>query len=71
MVWPKLPELYILAQNIIQKNKSEYFSQLKFLFNPIEKKWEVNYLLTRKKTPGYFRSEIPCGISSPASKMGD
>jgi hypothetical protein len=47
-IWMKLPELYCLAEKIINDNRNGYFYQLNFLFNPITKKWEVNYLITRK-----------------------
>lgn len=48
MAWDSLPELYVLSYEIINRNRKDIFSHIKFLFNPSTGKWEVNYLLTRK-----------------------
>jgi hypothetical protein len=46
-VWPSLPELYCFALSLVRRNRKNLFSQLKFLFNPVTNKWEINYLLTK------------------------
>jgi hypothetical protein len=48
IAWKRLPELYALAIEIIEQNRPDFFSHLKFLLNPLTKRWEVNYLVTRK-----------------------
>jgi hypothetical protein len=62
--WEKLPNLYCLAERIIKGNRRDYFSQLKFLFNPVTENWEVNYILTRNSNrvilgPRYSDSSHP------------
>jgi hypothetical protein len=63
-VWPKLPELYCMAGKIITRNRQDFFSYLKFLFNPVSQNWEVNYLLTRDSKrvilgPRYIETSHP------------
>jgi hypothetical protein len=43
-----LPELYIYANKLLLQNRENYFSDLKFLFNPISQHWEINFLTIRK-----------------------
>lgn len=47
-IWPRLPTLYAVAVSIIQRNNKDYFSEIKFLYNPANSKWEINYLTIRK-----------------------
>ncbi len=44
----KLPELYAYALKLIGQNKPGYFQDLKFLFNPISHKWEINFLTIKQ-----------------------
>lgn len=46
-VWSKLPELYLLAENVIARNRPKHFAVLRYLFNPYSNEWEINYFLTR------------------------
>jgi hypothetical protein len=46
--WAKLPELSALGQEILIKNRSQYFRHLNFLLNPETLGWEVNYLTIRE-----------------------
>lgn len=64
IVWEKLPELYAIAVHLIRQNPKDYFSQIKFLFNPQSKKWEINYLTLRKsgriiQGPRYYEPNHP------------
>lgn len=64
IVWAKLPELYAIATHLIRQNPKNYFSQIKFLFNPQSKKWEINYLTLRKsgriiQGPRYYEPNHP------------
>jgi hypothetical protein len=43
----KLPELYIYAKKLLSQNREGYFSDLKFLFNPMTALWEINFLTIR------------------------
>jgi hypothetical protein len=63
-VWGKLPDLYCFAKWLVERNRQNYFSQLKFLFNPMTEKWEINYLVTRDTNrvilgPRYIESSHP------------
>ena len=44
----KLPELYVYARKLLSQNQKDYFSDLKFLFNPVTQRWEINFLTIRK-----------------------
>lgn len=46
-VWGTLPTLYASAFHLIKQNRQDYFSEIKFLFNPVTRTWELNYLATR------------------------
>lgn len=64
IVWQKLPEIYAIATHLIRQNPKGYFSQIKFLFNPQSKKWEINYLTLRKsgriiQGPRYYEPNHP------------
>jgi hypothetical protein len=43
----KLPELYIYAKKLLLQNREGYFSDLKFLYNPLTNLWEINFLTIR------------------------
>jgi len=62
-VLDSLSQLYAIAKIIIERNKPNYFSQLKFLFNPNDKKWEINYFITQSnlvvKGPRYYQRDHP------------
>jgi hypothetical protein len=46
-VWGTLPTLYASAFHLIEQNRQGYFSEIKFLFNPVTRTWELNYLAIR------------------------
>lgn len=46
-VWGTLPTLYASAIHLIEQNRRDYFSEIKFLFNPVTRAWELNYLAIR------------------------
>lgn len=63
-VLEKLPELYAAAVHVIQRNPENFFSQMKFLYNPEADIWEINYLIIRKtnrviKGPRYYSPKHP------------
>lgn len=43
-----LPNLYGLARHLLDRNPPGFFSIMRFLFNPESRRWEINYLVTRK-----------------------
>lgn len=47
IVLEKLPDLYAIAKHIIDRNQEDFFSVMRFLFNPSNETWEINYLVTR------------------------
>ena len=46
--WESILELCALAAHILEQNRRDYFAEVKFLFNPLSKKWEINYITTRE-----------------------
>lgn len=48
VVWVKLPELRSIAGDLIHQNAKDYFSQMRFQFNPKSEKWEFACLTLRK-----------------------
>jgi hypothetical protein len=63
-VLEKLPELYGLAVHLLQRNPPNFFSIMRFLYNPSDDRWEINYLVTRKtnkviKGPRYYDPTHP------------
>jgi len=64
VAWTKLPELYWQSNELIRRNREDYFSHVTYLFNPVSQKWEVNFLLTRVTHqvilgPRYYDSNHP------------
>ncbi len=43
----RLPELNKLTLDLINNHRPNYFSIIRFIFNPLTQVWEVNYLVTR------------------------
>lgn len=63
-VWESLPLVYALANTLIERNRADYFVELKFLYNPASRKWEINYLTTRRTKqvilgPRYYVPDHP------------
>lgn len=46
--WSTLPTLYALAAHFIGQNPPDFFHEMKFLFNPVTKEWEINFFTTRR-----------------------
>lgn len=44
----KLPELYAYTHKVLSQNQPGYFQDIKFLYNPVVHRWEVNYLTIKK-----------------------
>jgi len=64
VAWRKLPELYAIASHSIGQNQKDYFLEMKFLFNPSSKNWEINFFTTRKtrkviQGPRYYDPSHP------------
>jgi hypothetical protein len=60
----KLPVLYAIVVHLLQQNPSDFFSIMRFLYNPTDDNWEINYLVTRKtnkviKGPRYYDRKHP------------
>ena len=47
-VWESLPKLYAIVTRIIKSNPKDFFQEAKFLYNPVTRSWEINYLAIRK-----------------------
>lgn len=63
-VLKKLPEMYACAVHLIEQNSPNFFSEMKFLYNPEVQRWEINYLVTRKTNkiiwgPRYYDPQHP------------
>jgi hypothetical protein len=69
----KLSEVYAEASRLIAANREDYFDQIKYIFNPRENVWEVNYLIIKSNReiilgPRYYDANHPLNATYLAFK---
>jgi hypothetical protein len=64
IAWRTLPQVYAIASHIIERCPPDHFADMKFLFNPQDNKWDINYFTVKatKKIllgPRYYQPDHP------------